>query len=138
MQECPEFSDQSCPVESYDANEEREQYISRMKKEGYEVVYPKDNELFIDIDSEDDLQLFRDQYEIFHRDYKVTSMQMRESRNGLPGRHVIVTLPFFVTDIERIAYQAALGSDPVRELLSLRRLKDEDDHPTLFVEKIPW
>lgn len=35
---------------------------------------------------------------------------------------------------QRIAWQAALGSDPVRELLSAIRHYKGDPHPTLFVE----
>jgi hypothetical protein len=56
------------------------------------------------------------------------------SRSGLPKRHLIVRLNRPVSNAERIALQAALGSDPVREILGIVRVQHNDPHPTLFLE----
>jgi hypothetical protein len=119
----------------YDSNVDRESYIVQMKIGGFFVIFPEPNELFIDIDTDDDYALYADQYKILIRDIGVVDNRESISRNGLPGRHVTITLPFEVSDVERIAWQAALGSDPKRELLSMVRYQRGVKHPTLFVEK---
>ena len=114
----------------------REAYITEMESKGYTIVYPTPYELLIDMDTEEQFKLFQQQYVRLVRDYgSEIMMRVYPSRHGLPGRHAIVTMPFEVSDIERIAFQAALGSDPIRELLSLGRVRCGDVHPTLFVEK---
>jgi hypothetical protein len=66
---------------------------------------------------------------------------MTTSPSGEPGHaHVVVTLERPVRDMrERIMLQALLGSDPMRELLSWRRLEDgaDEDAISLFFERIP-
>ena len=46
-----------------------------------------------------------------------------------------MTLTEPVSNEKRILLQALLGSDPVREMLSLIRVLNDDEHPTLFMEK---
>ncbi len=48
--------------------------------------------------------------------------------------HIYVTLKEPITNAERIALQAALGSDPKREILSLARLRRGETTPTLLFE----
>ena len=47
-----------------------------------------------------------------------------------------VNLPCDVANVERIALQAVLGSDRMREFLSLYRHLNGDTDPTLFFEKV--
>ncbi len=129
-----------------DASEEREKFIRRMKKEGKKVNTPRSHELFIDIDDDE-------QRKIFHRNFRAlldnvsnlglkssatpTIVYNKPSKSGPPRRHIIIYFPLYgggFSDIERIAWQAALGSDPMRELLSLVRSFKGDSFPTLFVE----
>jgi len=50
--------------------------------------------------------------------------------------HAVVTLKKETVDAKtRILYQAVLGSDPVREVLSLLRLERDDPMPTIFFER---
>ena len=114
----------------------RENYIKRMESQGNRIVFPADNELQIDVDNEEQYKQFKNQWVyIFSRDIPESSYVVEPSKGGLPGRHITVTLPFKVTSVQRIAFQAVLGSDPVRELLSLIRDYRGDEHPTLFCEK---
>ena len=126
--------DEVLKTESY--REKREHYVQRMKDEGFEIYVPAENELFIDIDSSE-------QYDRFNTaaarlstelegDIKVS---VKPSKSGLPKRHAIVTLPFEVEHEMRIALQAVMGSDPVREMLSIFRLWQGDPCPTLFADK---
>ena len=121
--------------QDYDANECREEYIADMKAKGYRVVYPAPDELQIDIDTEEHFQLFERQFESLKREYGDIYFILNPSRNGLPGQHATITMPFALSNAERIAWQAALGSDPFRELMSLFRLKRGDSSPTIFIEK---
>jgi hypothetical protein len=43
-------------------------------------------------------------------------------------------MPYTVTSIERVALQAMLGSDSIREMLSWLRLRRGIDTPTIFFE----
>ena len=98
---------------------------------GRVVVFPKSNELFIDIDTPTAMLKFvRGVARLSGVTYLV-----RPSPSGRPGRHhVVVTMPHQVTPMERIALQAMLGSDSVREMLSWMRIQRGIDEPTLFFE----
>lgn len=125
--------------EEYDSNEDREEYIKRMQAEGFLVVLPKPNEVFIDMDTDQQYNVFMLMIQVFMRDIGIVDYKVRPSKSGLPHRHALVTMPFDIqSDIERVAYQAAMGSDPLRESLTLVRIRRGDIHPTLFIEKEPW
>lgn len=123
-------------TDGYDGNSEtREAYITRMEAEGHKVIKPAANELLIDIDSDDQHEQFLYGLQVLERNgIKPVKIDERPSRSGLPCRHITVTLGFDVEPWQRIAWQGALGSDPVRELVSAIRLRCGDVHPTLFVE----
>ena len=120
-----------------DADEMREEFIARMEKEGFKVVIPEDDEIQIDIDCDAQYELFQRMYVRLRKEYEdVELISATISKGGLPGRHIVIRLPFDLeSPAERIAFQAALGSDPMRELLSLFRARNGDSHPTLLVEK---
>lgn len=120
-----------------DYNELREEYLDRMMKEGYTILYPGSNELFLDIDSDAQLTTFWEVYKNLQRnllpgEVVTHSFKASETRGHF---HITITLPWPVDTWQRIAWQAALGSDPIRELLSAFRAHRGDEAPTLFVEK---
>lgn len=119
-----------------DVNEARLEYIKRMEAQGFKAIFPKPNELFIDIDEKVQYDTFNIQIKRLQRNLQdPVPFSMHISRNGLPGRHIIVRLPFEINNhAERIAYQASLGSDPIRELLSLLRIQRGDQIPIMFIE----
>ncbi len=124
----------------YDAAEARADYIARMAGEGFEPSYPADNELQIDIDSDAQRSVFEESFKIFQREIGEThgirpKPVVTESRSGFPSCHIRIALPFTVETHERIAWQAALGSDPIRELLSLIRAERGEPNPTLLMER---
>ena len=129
--------DRSSSDVGYDLNEAREAYIARVREEGFEIALPSEFELQIDIDSEQHFQAFRDSIGVILRNWETPGIdiEIHPSKSGLPRRHITVTLPFSVTPWQRIALQAALGSDPIRELLSATRLMRGEPHPTLFSER---
>jgi len=137
-----EYFDTTRPIlsegeEGYDMDEAREAYMLRVELEGKTVVLPADNQLQIDIDSDEHYAVFMRSAEVLLRNWGDTceiEVEEHPSSSGMPCRHITLTLPFTVEPWQRIALQAALGSDPVRELLSATRLIRGDIHPTLFVE----
>lgn len=109
----------------------------KAKDLGLVVRYPASNELFVDIDSEEQSKAFDDLFKIFCEHYwgDIVELTLEESvgaeqpppvftrtpsPSGKPGRyHVVVTLPRDVpTQKERIIWQALLGSDTKREALA--------------------
>jgi hypothetical protein len=106
------------------------------KKLGLVVVEPKPNELFVDLDSEEQCAAFDKCIAIFEKRHRCLWTK-RPSPSGEPHHfHVRVRLLAETIDAQtRVLYQATLGSDPVRECLSLQRLALGDTMPTLFFEK---
>lgn len=104
---------------------------------GLVVTKPAVNELFIDIDNEESYAVFNAN---IGRVAACLPCEAEEwdSPSGRPGhRHILVTFApsVVLTDIERIALQAVLGSDRVREVLSWQRAFKGVRCPTLFFEK---
>ena len=118
-------------------SESREEYIERVKEEGFEIYYPNDHELFLDIDSTEAYNDFYARIERLSVEYKGVKVVYDEpSKSGLPRRHIVVYMPFPLKNhYHRIAYQAVLCSDYMRELLSLFRVDSGDPFPSLFSDK---
>lgn len=129
---CPSLEDREL---DYDINEARDDYLRKMRNSGRVIVVPSDMELQIDIDSDEHYAAFQRAIACIERN-EVFQFEAVEkvSSSGLPHRHITVHLPFQVEPWQRIALQAALGSDPMRELMSAVRMLKGDVHPTLFVE----
>lgn len=104
---------------------------------GCTVVYPSHNQLQLDIDTEEQDRQFRellDTETILPRDAKVAG---HPSKSGKPHYHITLTLPNSnFTELERIALQLALGSDPKREIISAIRLLKGEENVTRFFEPI--
>lgn len=112
-----------------------ERAIKQAEQEGLSVVFPKDNELQIDIDDAASYAVLEALLEIVDRHWGIINVVKKPSKSGKPGkRHITVCLSEPVEPGERITLQACLGSDRKRELLSLVQLLAGDPHPTLFLE----
>jgi hypothetical protein len=111
-----------------------EEATALAKAKGRVVVVPKANELFVDIDSEADMERFQ-RIRVTLESFLSLKVDIRPSPSGRPDRHhIVVTLDREVTEIERVALQAILGSDPTREALSYRRILKGIAPATLFFE----
>jgi hypothetical protein len=102
------------------------------------VLVPKPNQLFIDCDDLEGNNWFN--MNIGKVDEQVGPLEIEwlPSPSGtLHHHHIVVTCSRDLTDIERIAMQAFLGSDRKREALSWVRLVNGDPQPTLFYQKKP-
>ena len=104
-------------------------------KENLTVVYPGDDEVLIDIDNEHSFQVYMKHMQVISKHLGILSENVQPSRNKKEGRHVTLRMKSPVTELERIAIQACLGSDRMRETLGFIQYKNGDPHPTLFLEK---
>ena len=101
------------------------------------VEYPGPNQLQLDLDSEESYQLFQKRLVEFeqHSMFGV-EITIRPSKSGLPHRHVLLTLtdkdgkPVVLDEWQRIALQAVLGSDLIRETLNAWRLLRGEPSPS--------
>lgn len=123
-------------------NEERLEFIERVKEKGFRVVFPRPNQILIDIDTEGQYTVFKENFEMLKRNLngvldvdELIISQNKPSTSGLPRRHIYVQFPIKLNELERITIQAFLGSDPKRELLSYIRYLKGDEYPTLLIEK---
>jgi hypothetical protein len=108
--------------------------IKEAEENGGEVIFPTPTQLYLDLDSEESVNLFLKNLPMLDRHVTIDQYGYQESRT--PGRyHGIVELHHPVmSDMERVLFQTILGSDPKREFLSYMRILKRDLHPTLFIE----
>lgn len=127
-------------VKESDLTEEPRQALKRYNQENGDervLVFPKRNELFIDIDNEADLDVLHDKLKILERNGQPTEI-VRFDESRTPGHyHVVVRLKGAkLSPTARVAFQACLGSDRSRELLSLLRIGFKTNREaTVFFEK---
>jgi hypothetical protein len=112
--------------------------IEAAKAEGFEVLVAGPNDLFIDIDDLPAYETFQRCFDILIR-YKVAEIVFdRSSTSGLPHRHIHVRiLGEPLTPWQRLAFECAMASDPVRSLLNCLRLDVSDPVVSLFFGKAP-
>jgi hypothetical protein len=104
------------------------------ERHGLDVVEADDYTLQLDMDRDEAFQMFID----FDLGRLISFLYVErvwwtESRGG--NKHVYIRLTAPRTLPERIALQASLGSDPVREFLNLMRYNNGSEKPVLFFEK---
>lgn len=106
------------------------------KERGLQVVFPRKNQLQIDVDSEEAFVEFERRLACFAFP-QLTRVDVVPSASGLPHRHI--TLSFATrkfSEWERIALQACLGSDPIREFMNAMRFERGEPRPSrLFQQK---
>jgi len=103
---------------------------------GMDIVYPESDELFVDIDSVEDLKVFHKNLGLLGD--LVLGYMRTPSNGGGDHWHVKVKLSHALDDgFDRIALQSLLGSDRKREMLSWITMKDDGANPTCFFEKKP-
>lgn len=92
------------------------------------VLYPEPNEIQLDIDTDEQYEVFLKRFnEVNGRFFEMTNTILK-SKSG--NRHVIITLPTFVSEWQRIALQFMFGSDPIRETLNIYRIFAGEKKPT--------
>jgi hypothetical protein len=94
-----------------------------------------DNQLFIDIDTDLQFSVFETQVKLLKKHFYFKSVTVSPSKQGLPHRHIVIEMAHMYPLLTRIALQACLGSDPARELISIKRAIDGESNVVIFFEK---
>ena len=106
---------------------------------GLACILPKPSELFIDIDDNASADRFEKAFDILkgNNRYELRVVRSTPSQSGDPYRfHIVVDLGRpVINEVERIALQAILGSDPAREALSWMHLQQGTTNVSRFFEK---
>lgn len=105
------------------------------QKSNLMAVLPKRNELQIDLDSEQAYAQFLRAFSVMSRYRSLEIVSLQWSKSGAPHRHIYIKTTR-VSDKTRVALQAMLGSDVVRENLSMQRIACKMKNPTVFFEKV--
>jgi hypothetical protein len=120
--------------------ETRVQVEAEAAKRGKVARYPGPCEVFVDLDNkhgEDSLAEFHRRYELVKR--TIGALAYAVTPSATPGNyHVIVTMNSPVPDdTSRLLLQAILGSDPMREAVSYKKLRGgcESAAVSVFFEK---
>lgn len=116
-----------------------EQSVATAKGLNLDVLFPKDDELFVDLDSEEAFEYHKEQLELLEAQLPdlIHYTGSTFSKSGPPNRHVIVKLAKPISNMERILLQALLVSDRRATLISFIKESQGDPHPVLFFEPKP-
>lgn len=102
---------------------------------GCEVVTAGPYDVFVDIDDRNDLKHMDRVLNLFEKHgFSLEFAKETVSKSG--NVHVYLRASRALTDIERVAIQACLGSDRLREAFSVLRIVNQTKAPpTVFFEK---
>lgn len=96
----------------------------------FDVIQSTEMVLLVDLDTPEALAQFRRVLPKVIANYGIANIQTWKSKSGNTHKLIRLTSPLPVET--RIALQAALGSDGVREVLSLKRRQNGCDEPCLL------
>lgn len=111
------------------------QRVQKALAEGKCLAYSHSNILQLDIDSVEDYQRYKTLIPVLDKLVDIAEILQIPSPGG-KGHHIYIRLVNAnLTIAERIAIQSILGSDPMRELLSMFKNQNERGIPILLFEK---
>lgn len=105
--------------------------IQKAVSEGMEVVISDRRTLLLDLDDEAAKARYRQFLPRFEELFPIEKKEAWKSKSGA-GMHVKLTLYQDAPVEARLAMQAALGSDPMREMLGLKRVWNGIEEPSLL------
>ncbi len=117
----------------------KEEVEATAKSRGLIAFYPGTHEIFLDIDEGMKDPLVSVTEALNRGGFKIRALGrlVTVSQSG-KGKHIYLHLSDFVNPLERIAIQAVLGSDPLKEALSLCRYRKQCEVPTVLFETPAW
>lgn len=101
------------------------------KKYGLIINEPHDNELQVDLDGIKFPEYFQSHLELISQWNKVVDVRYTTSKSG--NRHAYIELTNPISQMERMLFQACLGSDPLRELLTYKNTLDPKNKRPQFL-----
>lgn len=117
-------------------SEVREDAVEKAKRLGLDLIVPGPADVFVDLDSLADQLVFQQRLKLLQKLWPDASVTMSESHTT-GHAHAKVTIPELapLSDHERIALQAALNSDPFREMLAIHHGRAGYKWTSVFFER---
>lgn len=112
-----------------------DQCLEWAQRLGCDVFEASASELFVDLDTEFQYQQFLSTIRLLNRHIYIQDVIITPSKQGLPHRHARIQMNKELPLLARIALQAALSSNPNREILSVIRALNQESNIILFFEK---
>jgi hypothetical protein len=117
---------------------ENEEFLKEIEAKGeFEIIFPDDFTILLDIDSEEAYNRYKTMFKKFCEYFALKENGLEEyfSISGPPKRHVIIRIePPKLNKFQRIALQAILGSDPMKEFYSLERVRQGIENPIFLLK----
>lgn len=102
------------------------------------LFVPNDEQLVLDLDTRRQFYQFIDGVKWMQRHTDLIQHVLVKPSGG-GNLHALITLTKPMSVSDRIALQATLGSDPLKEFLSIHRCHTGQENPiTLFVTNLEW
>lgn len=121
----------SAGVQNTPTGETIEDVVAKYKRQ-YHIYRSTNNHLLLDLDDEAAVHTYaRNAPDVQDQWGPWAKIESWKSKSG-KGTHVFVTLSKPLPAPVRYGLQLWLGSDPVREILSLKRLKDGETEPSIL------
>ena|SRR5271165_7130110 len=108
------------PLSDY-SKEKEEKAIKEATEKGFNVIRADFDTLLVDLDNEEDVNVFNDNIEMIENKFGIRSFSYWNSKSGYPHIHVKVQLGHGVDNNQRTALELALGSDPKRGILNVKK-----------------
>ena len=116
------------------------------KQRGLIVKYPEINQIFLDIDTVEQIAVFQKRMDdltyvqIGNSLFDNIESEITESSSGNPHYHIVLSFTkngrrINLNDWQRVALQFMFGSDPIRETLTIYRILNGIENPSLLFEK---
>lgn len=100
----------------------------KARAEGLEVVTAHAGSLLLDLDTAEQLAQFERVLPTVERNFGIVNVERWASKNG--NTHVAVGINKALSAAQRVALEAALGSDPVRAVLCVGRIEQGVAEPS--------
>jgi DNA-binding Lrp family transcriptional regulator len=116
---------------------DNENFLKQIEARGeFEIVKSNDYLILLDLDSEEAYQRYKTMFKKLSEYFRLEENGVEEyfSVSGPPKRHVVIITEDRLTKYQRIALQAILGSDPMREFYSLMRVKESIQNPIFLLK----
>lgn len=112
--------------------------VAQAESKGQKVVLPRPSELFVDIDDEASLARFHSAYKILLEAFPKATYEISPSPS-LAEHHFHITVDLgsgvVLAQMTSVALAAALGDDPKRAVLNVRRVLEGNTDPVAFYER---
>lgn len=119
-------------------SEVREDAKAKAKRLNLDLFKPGPSDVYVDIDSAADRMIFDIRFGLLLKLWPMATVRFTTSPSGIADRqHAYVVVPELAPlgEHERIALQAALNSDPFREMLAIFHGRAGYKHTSVFFEK---